>query len=48
MCVQVPMEAERKHGIPLKLELQLVMRHPTWVLETELQSSRRAANILYC
>lgn len=34
--------------IPLKLELQMVVRHPVLVLGTEPRSSERTVNALNC
>lgn len=33
---------------PLELELQVVVRHSVWVIETELGSSIRAASTVNC
>lgn len=34
--------------VPLKLELQAAVSHPTWLLGIELQSSARAVSFFFC
>ena len=48
MCTALYAGACGSQGVmdPLKLELQATMSHLTWVLETELRSSARAASAL--
>lgn len=36
------------HVCPLKLELYVLMSHPTWLLGTKFQSSIRIASTLNC
>lgn len=38
----------RRVSDPLDLDLQVVMRHPAWVLGMELRSSARAVYALNC
>ena len=37
------LRGQKRVSIPLELELEAVVNHPTWLVETELRSSGRAA-----
>lgn len=42
--MQIPSEAREPPDLP-ELELQEVVKHPVWVLRTELRSLRRAVYV---
>ena len=49
MCIYamcMPLEAGRRHWIPLELEFQAVVGHVIWVLGSETGTSGRAASTL--